>query len=84
MTPTDIIAAAYEKADRINDLLKGGLLVNGERLWIISEHVREHNRISWAAQDMLWLGMEGWQDKTREAYQVLEDAKQGRAPDAIT
>ncbi|KKN31839.1 hypothetical protein LCGC14_0819630, partial [marine sediment metagenome] len=22
MTPTDIIAAAYEKADRINDLLK--------------------------------------------------------------
>lgn len=85
MTPTDIIAverikdAAYLKADRINDLLRKGMVIGGERLWIVSEHIRRHNRISWAAQDMEAAGMEGWQDKTRKAYKVLEDAKQGKA-----
>ena len=73
MTPDEIIATAYEKADRINDLMG-----------IRSEAIRKHNRISWAAQDMETLGLPGWEDKMREAYKVLEDAKQGRTPDAIT
>ena len=66
MTPTDIIAEAEKKADRINDLMG-----------IRSEAIRKHNRLSWAAQDMETLGMDGWQDLTREAYQVLEEAKKG-------
>ncbi len=53
MTTTEIIAAAAVKADRINDLLKEGLrMPNGERLWIHSESYREHNRLTWAAQDL--------------------------------
>ncbi|KKM03198.1 hypothetical protein LCGC14_1776840 [marine sediment metagenome] len=60
MTTDEVKEAAYLKADRINDLM-------GVR----SEAYRKHNRLSWAAQDMETLGMEGWQDLTREAYKVL-------------
>jgi hypothetical protein len=64
MTPTEIIAAAYERADRINNKMK-----------IQSKAIRRHNELSWAAQDMETLGLPGWQELTREAYKVLEEAK---------
>ena len=60
MTPTDIIAAAAVKADRINDLM-------GVR----NEAIRRHNRLSWAAQDMESAGVEGWEDLTREAFLLV-------------
>lgn len=73
MTTTEIIAEAGVKADRINDLLKEGIrLPTGECLTVRSEAYREHNRLSWAAQDLETLNMEGWQSLTEQAYQVLK------------
>ena len=90
MTPTEIIAAAAVKADRINDLLSKGMVIGGERLWIISELLREHNRLSWAWVDLQEAGVEEtvWLPVRVEAKakveKFLEEAKQGRTPDAIT
>lgn len=81
MTTEDIIAGAAVKADRINDLLKEGVtLPNGERLWVRTEYVRKHNRLTWAALDLqdAGEGVEVWKPLMDVAYRIVREPNCGR------